>query len=84
MPDHNPYGEPLPSGTPVLRDKDRGPDPRPHVINTLKMVGSWEHIDFSEIVEDIRLMRPEDKTCACCGYEECEAVCPMLRWRGQA
>ena len=84
MPDHNPYGEALPSAPRVIRVADRGPDPRRIVAETLAMCGSWDHIDYSDIIEDVLGMRADDTLCAMCNAEDCEPGCPMTRWRGQA
>jgi hypothetical protein len=89
MPDHNPYGEPLPSAYlpgsgHTVRVADRGPDPRRIVAETLALVGQWDHIDYSQIIADVALMRPDDTECALCGEPDCETGCPMTRWRGQA
>lgn len=83
MPDRNPYGEPLPT-TPVVRDIDRGPDPRRIVADTLMMVGLWERVDYSRIAEDVVGMHPDADSCAFCNEIECDLGCPLTRWRGQA
>jgi hypothetical protein len=84
VPDTNPYGEPLPYTDPVVRVADRGPDPRALVAETLRKVGEWDHIDYSQIIADVALMKPTDPRCALCNEDECEPGCPMMRWRGQA
>lgn len=90
MPDHNPYGEPLPSAYPLpgsghtVRVNDRGPDPRRLVAETLALVSRWDHLDYSDIIEDVLTMSADATTCALCNDDECEPGCPMTRWRGQA
>lgn len=84
MPDTTPYGEPLPRAVPDIRVADRGPDPRRIVAETLKKVGEWDHIDYSDILADVLMMKPTDAACALCNEEECEPGCPLMRWRGQA
>lgn len=81
---YQPYGEPLPDAERVIRHVDRGPDPRRIVAETLKKVGEWDHIDYSQIIADVALMKSDDDECALCGEPDCEAGCPMMRWRGQA
>ena len=85
----NPYGEPLvhagdASMRAPLMVTDRGPDPRTIVAETLKKVGEWDHIDYSNILSDVLLMKPTDPECALCGEPDCEPGCPLMRWRGQA
>jgi hypothetical protein len=84
MPEHNPYGERLPTAPPVVRTVDRGPDPRRIVAETLAMVGQWDHIDYSQIIADVALMRADDDSCGFCNEIECDTGCPMARWRGQS
>lgn len=96
MPEHNPYGEPLPGahiGPPqptvttverVVRVTDRGEDPRAHIAATLRVVSTWHECDYRLIADEVELMKADDPECALCGYEECENGCPMMRWRGQA
>lgn len=81
---HQPYGEELPHPERVIRHVDRGPDPRRIVAETLKKVADWDHIDYSQIIADVLLMKPTDTECALCGEPDCETDCPMTRWRGQA
>lgn len=91
MPEHNPYGEALPGSrlydpdviVPV-RVTDRGIDPRPVVAASLRILSTWHECDYRLIADEVELMHPDDKTCAFCGYDECETGCPMMRWRGQA
>jgi hypothetical protein len=83
MPDTSPYGDAVPTYQP-LRVADRGPDPRRLVAETLKKVSEWDHIDYSDIVADVLLMKPTDPDCALCGEPECEPGCPLMRWRGQS
>lgn len=89
MPDHNPYGEPLPAARPVLHETtirvtDRGHDPRAHVAATLRIVSLWHECDYTLVADEVEVMRADDPECALCGYQECENQCPMMRWRGQA
>lgn len=100
MPEHNPYGEPLPNaghiGPPqptltgvvaperVVHVTSPGVDPRPLVAASLRIVSAWHECDYRLIADEVELMQPTDPECAFCGYEECETGCPMMRWRGQA
>jgi hypothetical protein len=93
MPEHNPYGEPLPGAGHIapsqivertVRVSDRGADPRATVAASLRIVSSWHECDYRLIADEVELMSPDDPECACCGYAECENQCPMRRWRGQA
>lgn len=66
-----------------MSDKDRGPDPRRIVAETLKIVSGWGEPRYHDIAEDVLLMSADADCCALCNEVECDLGCPMTRWRGQ-
>lgn len=79
----DPYGLPVVQ-PPYGVDNDRGPDPRRIIAETLKLVGQWDHIDYSDIIDDVLAMNPAADECGLCNEADCEPGCPLTRWRGQA